>query len=63
MALPPDILKQVRDSIAAATQKIPDLEADINKAAAAGLDTSAMRTQLETMKDQLRKLQAQYGSS
>lgn len=63
MALPADIQKTVRDAIATAKAKIPELEADINKAQAAGLDTSAYFQQLSQFKDQLRKLEAQYGSS
>lgn len=61
MALTDQQKKEIQDSIAAGEKAAKELQLDINKATAAGLDVSEHRTQLAELQKNLASLKLHYG--
>lgn len=61
MALPQQVLDQVKRTVAQAQQQIPELEKDIQQARLAGLDTTDLDSRLYQLKTTVTKLKQQYG--
>jgi len=60
MALPPELLEEVRKTIAEVEQRIKALDEDIKKARIAGVDTRELEARQRELKDRLAKLKAAF---
>jgi hypothetical protein len=63
MPLPPDLLREVNEAIAQAKREITELEPEIRRASAAGIDVKELKQQLGKAKEDLRMFELQYGKS
>jgi len=61
MALPIEVLAEVRESIKTAEQALVGLTTEINKARTAGLDVTDQQKEAEELKKQIRQLKSVYG--
>lgn len=60
MALPPEVLKQIKENVALAEKQIKEIEPEIEKAMLAGIDVSDQRKKVTELKTQVAKLKTQY---
>lgn len=61
MALPPDVLQNIRASLAKAEEGFKTAEKDIYDAERAGLDVKDMKARLESLKQQANQMRLVYG--
>jgi len=61
MALPIEVLAEVRESIKTAEHALVGLTTEINKARTAGLDVTEQQKEAEELKKQIRQLKSVYG--
>ena len=60
MALPQEVLKQIKENVALAEKQIKEIEPEIEKAMLAGIDVSDQRKKVTELKTQVAKLKTQY---
>ena len=61
MALPPEVLQNVRASLAKAEEGMKTAEKDIQDAERAGLDVKDLKTRLEALRLQVNQMRLVYG--
>jgi len=60
MPLPPELLEEIKKTIAEVEERIKGLDEDIRKAKLAGIDTRELEARQRELKDRLAKLKAAY---
>lgn len=60
MALPANVLMQLKAAIGKYDSQISELTSEIQRAQRAGIDVSALQTKLAQLNDTVRKLKLQY---
>ena len=61
MAIPIEVLTEVRESLKTAEQALVGLTTEINKARTAGIDVTEQQKEAEELKKQIRQLKSVYG--
>lgn len=61
MALPIEVLAEIRQNIKEAETALKEMETEVNKAQLAGIDVTAERKDAEELKAKIRQLKSVYG--
>lgn len=61
MALPPEVLKKIKDDLRTAETALKEVEPEIQRALTAGLDVTDLLKKARSLREQIDKMKLVYG--